>query len=213
MCQALILLVTQWTSASPNEESVLSAKAASWFPLHHNPIFSDPFPHTCISIWKHGKNQLCLVYFTGHNLYFILQKHWELNLDLEKRQQGQALKVLPLQGVYPRQREVSLMQGWEGLLPSAKTTQNIGFFCADIIGICLNVPSWLGFHSFPVNAFTLTEATLGGWEVQFILKFIHRIKLWVWFSEIMALQLQQMKFSSRTEQVLQVIYTEHKPRT
>ena len=56
---------------------------------------------------------------------------------------------------------------------------------------------FLGSPFFPVNALTLTKENLWGWEFNlYCNSATHRVSLWVWFSEIWALQPQDF-FHSR----------------
>ena len=65
---------------------------------------------------------------------------------------------------------------------------------------------FLGFHFFLVNALTLTEDTLGGWELNLHYN-SHRMRPWVWFSEISTLKLQLVEVSFREDiESFKVIY-------
>lgn len=53
------------------------------------------------------------------------------------------------------------------------------------------------FYFFPINSMTLTKETLWGWKFNlYCNSATHRVRLWVWCSEILALQLQEIGFLS-----------------
>ena len=56
----------------------------------------------------------------------------------------------------------------------------------------------VGFHSFPINAFTLTVDTLQGWKFKLYCNSNnHRMRLCIWFSAISVLQPREIRFCFR----------------